>query len=72
MVGEHNLFSESETMTITGYSRQQLRYLRLGRRDAKYRYKAFLVRDEHWIKVGHAVLYTASGVELLKKRKAGF
>ncbi|NTU69163.1 MAG: hypothetical protein HGB02_09900 [Chlorobiaceae bacterium] len=68
----HNLFCESETMKTTGYSRQQLRYLRLGRRDVKYQYKPVLVRGEHWIKVGHAVVYTSSGVELLRKRKAGY
>ena len=69
---EQNLFSESETINSTGYSRQQLRYLRMGRKDAKYSYKPVLIKDEHWIKVGHAVVYTLSGIELLKKRKAGY
>ena len=59
-------------MKITGYSRQQLRYLRLGRGDGKYRYKPFLIEGEHWIKLGRAVVYTSSAIELLKKRKAGY
>ncbi|NTV03223.1 MAG: hypothetical protein HGB04_10680 [Chlorobiaceae bacterium] len=72
MMIARNLYSESEAMKITGYSRQQLRYLRLGRRDVKYRYKPVLIEGEHWIKLGRAVVYTLDALELLKKRKAGY
>lgn len=66
---EDTLFSETEAMAQTGYSRQQLRYLRIGRSDGIYRYKLVLVKSVHWLNIGRALLYTFSGIEFLMKRK---
>jgi succinate-acetate transporter protein len=67
--------TESQMVTLSGYSRQQLRQARSGTKQVKngktYVYLAFLSLGVHFAIYGRAVLYADCAVEVLKDKKGG-
>lgn len=66
--------TEAEVIRQTGYSRQQLQFLRLGRKltkgDKQYEYQPELEKGSGWVQFGNrAVFYSQEAVEKLKSRK---
>ena len=62
------IYPETEVIRLTGYTRQQLRNLRLGRKTGKYEYPPVLIEGKHWQKFGGAVAYTEAGLKKIRSR----
>gem|GEM_PF-4373907 len=61
---------EKKLADETGYTRQALRYMRVGYLKGKYKYSPILEQGRDWLKIGASVCYTASGVRKVKQRAA--
>ena len=61
---------EKELADEIGYTRQALRFMRVGQVMGKYRYNPILESGDDWLKIGASVCYTLSGVRKVKQRAA--
>ena len=58
-----------DLLALSGYTRQTLRYMRLGQKQDIYEYPALLVKGKDWDKIGSAVVYTPQGKKKILQRK---